>query len=129
MKAPGIGRGRISGFQLRAQSLAAPKNLGSGPAARWSCAPDQAVCAGAEPNRAQTAFRCPLSAQAQTSIELVDLSRRLVRTLVNSQQKPGRYTLRWDGRDNSGRALGNGVYFCEFSASDYRQTEKLTLVR
>jgi hypothetical protein len=46
---------------------------------------------------------------------------------VNSQQKPGRYSVTWNGRDHLGRSLANGVYFCRFSAGNYRATEKLVL--
>jgi hypothetical protein len=81
------------------------------------------------PSRGRLTIRYSLSAQAQTHVELVDLSGRIARTLVNSSQKPGRYSLRWDGRDNSGRLLANGVYFCRFRAGDYRETRKVLFAR
>jgi flagellar hook assembly protein FlgD len=60
---------------------------------------------------------------------LVDLSGRVVRSLVKATQKPGRYSVTWNGTDAHGRTLANGVYFLKFQAGDYRQTEKLVLQR
>jgi hypothetical protein len=54
-----------------------------------------------------------------------DRAGRLVRTLV--PDPAGVAT--WDGRDDAGRVLSAGVYFCRFSTGDYRSTEKLVLQR
>ena len=54
---------------------------------------------------------------------------RVVRTLANGQQQPGSYSVAWNGRDQVGRSLANGIYFCKFSAGDCRATEKLVLKR
>jgi len=82
-----------------------------------------------QPNPAKThaAIRYTLDAQCRTLLGLCDLSGRSVRTLVNSQQKPGRYSIHWDGKDDRGRLLANGVYFCRLRAGDYQATEKLVL--
>jgi hypothetical protein len=81
------------------------------------------------PCRGWAAIRYSLNAERRTTLRIHDLAGRVVRTLVNSQQKPGRYSLRWDGRDNAGRLLAAGVYFCKFRAGDYQATEKLSLMR
>jgi hypothetical protein len=81
------------------------------------------------PFRVRVAVHYSLAAESRTTIELVDLSGRVVRTLVNTIQRPGRYRLSWSGTDDRGRLLANGVYFCKFSAGDYRATQKLVLQR
>ncbi|MCX7732831.1 MAG: T9SS type A sorting domain-containing protein [candidate division WOR-3 bacterium] len=70
-----------------------------------------------------------LAEAGPVSLQVLDLSGRVVRTLVNAIQKPGVYRLVWDGRDGSGRALAGGVYFCRFSAGAHRQTTKLLFGR
>ena len=77
------------------------------------------------PFRGLAAIRYTLAAQRWTTLRVNDLTGRVVRTLVNSVQRPGCYSFRWDGHDNSGRLLGNGVYFCRFCAGDYTATEKI----
>jgi hypothetical protein len=82
-----------------------------------------------QPNPARThvAICYSLRAAAHASLSIHDLTGRQIRVLVNSQQKPGRYSVTWNGRDHAGRSLANGVYFCRFSSGDYRATEKLVL--
>jgi hypothetical protein len=81
------------------------------------------------PFRTHLAVRYSLGASAHASLSIHDLTGRQIRVLVNSQQKPGRYSVTWNGRDQVGRSLANGVYFCRFSAGDFRATEKLVLER
>jgi hypothetical protein len=79
------------------------------------------------PSRARVAIRYTLDAQRQTSLQIHDLTGRVVRTLCASSMKRGAYSITWDGRDHLGRSLANGVYFCRFTAGEYRATEKLVL--
>jgi hypothetical protein len=79
------------------------------------------------PSRAAAFVRYSLGATAHASLSIHDLAGRQIRVLVNSQQKPGRYSVKWNGCDHLGRSLANGVYFCRFTAGDYRATEKVVL--
>jgi hypothetical protein len=81
------------------------------------------------PARALTAVRYALAAETEVALTVHDLAGRTVRVLVSSPQKPGRYTVRWDGKDGRGRTLANGVYFCRFKAGDHREVKKLLLTR
>jgi hypothetical protein len=80
------------------------------------------------PSRA-AALRYTLAATGNVSLSIHDLTGRQVRVLVNSQQNPGRYNVKWNGCDHLGRSLASGVYFCRFTADDYRATEKVVLQR
>jgi 5-hydroxyisourate hydrolase-like protein (transthyretin family) len=72
-------------------------------------------------------IRYTLNTERQTLVQVCDITGRVIRTLANSTQKPGRYRLVWDGRDNSGRAVASGVYLCRFVAGDYQRNTKLIL--
>ena len=54
-----------------------------------------------------------------------DLTGRVVRTLCASNMKRGTHNVTWNGTDDHGRSLANGVYFCRLTAGDYRATEKV----
>jgi len=86
---------------------------------------------GAMPNPAKgfAAIRYALAVQCRVRLQLHDLTGRVVRTLADGVQTPGRYTLRWNGGDAMGRTLANGVYFVRLNAGDYPGTEKLVLQR
>lgn len=81
------------------------------------------------PFRAHLAIRYSLSAEGRVTLRVHDLTGRVVRTLANGVMRPGRYSLSWNGADDRGRELARGVYFCRFTAGDFRATEKLVLQR
>jgi flagellar hook assembly protein FlgD len=66
------------------------------------------------------------SAQNVT-LQMFDVSGRLVKTLVNGPKSPGNYQATWNGRADNGRALVNGIYFCRLQAKKYEKTVKLLL--
>jgi len=81
------------------------------------------------PMRASAAIRYTLDAERPVSLQVHDLTGRVVRTLVASSLKRGAYRMAWDGKDGHSRTLANGVYFLKFTAGDFRQTEKLVIQR
>ncbi|NKB67648.1 MAG: hypothetical protein GKR89_11335 [Candidatus Latescibacteria bacterium] len=54
-----------------------------------------------------------LSREAQVTIEIYDFASRRVRTLVEDQRRAGEQNHgdNWDGRDDDGKEVANGVYF------------------
>ena len=52
-----------------------------------------------------------------------------VRTLVNALQKPGRYTVQWDGKDDRGRPVPTGIYFYQLITPQTVKTKKLLLLK
>ncbi len=55
---------------------------------------------------------------SQHSIHIYDLTGRLVRTLVDEKREPGRYLVRWDGRDKDGKFMPSGIYFYKLKVGD-----------
>jgi hypothetical protein len=53
----------------------------------------------------------------------------LVRVLVNGTQEPDVYQVTWDGRDDSGRELGSGVYLTRLEAGSFTASRKLVLMK
>ncbi len=62
-------------------------------------------------------------------LRIYDILGREVRELVKGEQKEGCYRVAWDGRNNQGKEVTSGIYFCELQAGDYKQTRKLVLIR
>ncbi len=52
-----------------------------------------------------------------------------MRTLVDEDKLSGRYNIIWDGRDDKGKEVSSGVYFYQLKAGDYKNTEKMVLLR
>ncbi len=64
-----------------------------------------------------------------TSIRLYDIRGRLVRTLADRSSDGGEYEAEWDARDESGRRLPAGVYFCRVEIGEWSETRKMVLIR
>ncbi len=62
------------------------------------------------------------------TLKIYDLSGRLVKTLVDREQKPGYYKIKWDGKDNTGKKVATGIYFLKFKAGKFETTKKLTVM-
>jgi len=58
-----------------------------------------------------------------------DVRGRQVRSLVERRLAPGRYSERWDGRDDQRRSVASGVYFYELTTPDVSRTRKMILLR
>ncbi len=82
-------------------------------------------------NPITTIAYCVPEHAAGTGVELTvyDVRGRLVRTLVHGLADPGRHSVVWDGRDNSGAAVSSGVYLYRLEAEGYEAVRKAILLK
>ena len=72
-----------------------------------------------------------ITTATSAELDIYDVAGQHVRTFVLSHQSPGRHSIVWDGRDDAGRELSNGLYFYKLKTED-AETEsvgKTMLVR
>jgi hypothetical protein len=75
-------------------------------------------------------FAVPASAgESPVGIRVYDLSGRLVRTLASGRHEPGMHESTWDGLDQAGHVLGDGIYFCRMTAGTFTATRRIVLAR
>ena len=67
--------------------------------------------------------------KAVVSMNIYDVTGRLVRTLVNELQEPGYYNVSWDGKDDFGKAVPSGIYFYRLEAGDFTGMRKMVIMR
>jgi hypothetical protein len=70
-----------------------------------------------------------LAESGSVELAVFDLRGRLVRVLDRESRSRGQYRTTWNGRDEDGRAMPAGTYFCRLVTSGGAQTMKLTLVQ
>jgi len=81
------------------------------------------------PFSAVTSINYQIPEDAQITLKIYDVAGKLLRTLVNEVKEPGYYTVRWDGKDELGKNVGNGIYFYKLETIGSAFTMKMTLVR
>jgi hypothetical protein len=72
-------------------------------------------------------FEMPVAAAVR--LEIIDVSGRLVRRLVDRWLPAGFHAARWDGRDTGGREVASGIYLYTLRAGGESQTRKMTILR
>jgi hypothetical protein len=63
------------------------------------------------------------------SLKIYDMIGQQIEELVGQWQDAGEYQLVWDGTDALGRVVGNGLYFYELRAGNYRALNKMILLK
>lgn len=73
------------------------------------------------------AFRTPTAQHVELSV--YDLSGRLVKTLVANHLPAGEHSVVWEGRDDSDRSVGSGVYLYRLRAGSFEETKRMVLLK
>ena len=80
-------------------------------------------------NPATTIFYDVPEGRVRVNVSVFDVTGRLVTTLVDSVERPGRWSVSWAGRDRGGQPVSSGVYFCRLKAGTYSETQKMLLLK
>ncbi len=81
------------------------------------------------PFRSSVEIRLRRELSAATRVAVFDATGRRVRSLGTTSAESGVTSFRWDGRDESGRALPGGVYWARAEANGASAVARLVLVR
>ena len=69
-------------------------------------------------------FNIPVEMQHATILQIFDVNGRSIESLVNRVLQPGEYQVAW-----SASRMPSGVYFAELVSGNYRQVQKLVLMK
>jgi len=76
------------------------------------------------PFNPSTQIRYSVVKDGLVSLKVYDVLGREIATLVNEQQQPGSYEIKWDASD-----ISSGIYFYQFKTKDYVDTKKMILLK
>ena len=69
-------------------------------------------------------FDIPAETQHPISLQVYDISGRMVETLVNEKLEPGQHEIQWDASQ-----YASGVYFLRMNAAPFTKTQKMILLK
>jgi hypothetical protein len=82
------------------------------------------------PFNPETTIHYQLAQSGKVSIQIYNVNGQLIRTLLNTEQPAGFYTTKWNGKDDAGKQMGTGVYFCLLKTNnDQTQINKMMLIK
>ena len=70
-----------------------------------------------------------IATATSTELDIYDVAGGHVRTFALGHQSPGRYSILWDGRDDAGRELSDGMYFWRLQTDAEEAMDKQTFHR
>jgi len=70
-----------------------------------------------------------LPKKVRISLKIYDGVGRLVKILISETHEPGYYTITWNGKNNLGKEVPNGIYFCRLEIGGGRTVEKLVFIK
>jgi outer membrane protein assembly factor BamB len=83
------------------------------------------------PSSGSSSISYEIAKDGNVEISVFDLGGRLVRSLVREQQTTGPHTIEWDGKNDQGELVANGVYMVKLNAGAdrFEQMQKIVLMR
>jgi hypothetical protein len=77
----------------------------------------------------ETVVRFDLPRDVMVTMDVFDIRGRRVKSMGSHHLPAGRYSIRWDATDDSGRDVSSGVYFCRIDAGEWKATQRMVMTR
>jgi hypothetical protein len=77
----------------------------------------------------ETSIHYTLDRDAMVRMAVFDAGGRQVRALVQTSQGAGDYQIRWDGRDDAGDRVTQGIYFYRLQAGSVVEVRKMVIMK
>jgi len=81
------------------------------------------------PFNPETTIAYTVPQRLEVRISIFNSLGQLVKNLEQGRQPAGQYSLRWDGRNDSGVQVGSGIYYYRMVAAGFSQVRKMLLLR
>lgn len=81
------------------------------------------------PFNSTTVIPFVLEKPAWTTMTIYTMTGELIRTLSNQHLFAGKYELRWDGTDQSGKPVSSGIYMYRLISGDRTEMKKMSFVK
>jgi hypothetical protein len=114
---------------LDLDSLTMPPNQGNPTSVITEATGEHFLLAYPNPFNKNLVLDYYLENETEVSLLVFDIQGRLVRNLSNERTLRGKQSTIWDGTDNSGTQLSNGLYLVYLKAGDKISTQKVMLNR
>lgn len=74
-------------------------------------------------------IRYSITIPAHIELKIYSVTGQLVKTLVDKKQEAGTHTVHWFGKDDRGKDVSSGIYFCRLKAMGYAEVKKCVVMK
>lgn len=79
--------------------------------------------------RTTISYTIPEGKESEVKLQIFDLRGSLIRTLVDRKQRPGMYSVEWEGTDDNGKAVSSGAYIYRLNAREIVMKNKMLFLK
>lgn len=81
------------------------------------------------PFNPETKIQYSVPELSKISLKVYDVTGKIVSSLVNTVQLPGKYSVIWNAKDDFGNTLPSGIYFYSLITDKFKETKRMVLVK
>jgi len=81
------------------------------------------------PFNPRTVIKYNLPEQTRVTVNVYNILGQLVKTLVDKVQDPGLHETIWEGKNDSGKKVSNGIYFYRIQTEDFVEVKKMVFIK
>jgi len=70
-----------------------------------------------------------MPATERITMVIIDIRGRVVRTLIDNEERFGYQSIQWDAKNDDGDDVSSGVYFYQIRSSNFNAVGKLVFVK
>lgn len=93
--------------------------------------PDEFIMHQNYPNpfNPETTIEYAVQQSSEIELKIYNNLGQLIKTLVDDYKTTGEYSVVWDGKDNSGKAVASGNYFYQIKMGEFASTKKMIYIK
>ncbi len=76
-----------------------------------------------------TSIKYQIAKESNVNLTVFNSLGQVVKTLVNTRQSAGAYSVTWDGTNQSGWKLSSGIYFYKLNAGNFVNVKKMIMLK
>ncbi|MBN2070173.1 MAG: T9SS type A sorting domain-containing protein [Candidatus Krumholzibacteriota bacterium] len=76
-----------------------------------------------------TTLEFSIAEKGPVTLSVFNVAGQLVKTLVNDIREAGSHRVMWDGKNEAGRDVASGIFFCKIETAGFSDTKKMVLLR
>jgi len=81
------------------------------------------------PFNPETTISFTLSKATSIRADIYNLKGQKIRTLTNEMKASGNQSLVWNGKDDAGKSVANGIYLCKVRGDGFSSSRKMALIK
>ena len=65
-----------------------------------------------------------ISEKHKTKVQIYNFDNEIIRTILDEKIEAGEHDIKWNGKDDSGNRVPNGIYYYQIINGDYKSPKK-----